>query len=55
MKKREIYIAEHKHGNTTLYSVNVYGYPQFLYTTWDREEAIIEGVTEAKEFLNKKK
>ena len=52
MTNREIYITEHKHGNKTLYGVNVYGYPEFSYGTWDKEQAETEGVTEAKEFLN---
>lgn len=52
MTNREIYIAEHKHGSRILYSVNVYGYPEFHYGTWDKEQAETEGIVEAQEFLN---
>ena len=53
MKNREIYIKEHKTNDTrTLYSVCVYGYPEFHYCTWDKEQAETEGIEQAKEWLS---
>jgi hypothetical protein len=52
MTNREIYITETTHGNRTLYGVNVFGYPEFSYGTWDKEQANTEGIEEANQFLN---